>query len=195
MTRRSVFVALSLVIAALALAIWWAAGHTSANDAPAVRPDAALQPARDPARSELELAAGEPRDARTMATETTTAGVAANETPNESDRPVGRIRVHIVDAEQREDQIRMTAQKIQALDQALERRISEIRIYLDSPAPARKIKEFLDIEGRGAAAISLYVALPDGRTARLKLPGQWSLSPQARNKIRAEAGVLRILEG
>lgn len=101
MTRRSVFVALSLVIAALALAIWWAAGHTSANDAPAVRPDAALQPARDPARSELELAAGEPRDARTMATETTTAGVAANETPNESDRPVGRIRVHIVDAEQR----------------------------------------------------------------------------------------------
>ncbi|MGQ0526790.1 MAG: DNA polymerase III subunit alpha [Alphaproteobacteria bacterium] len=106
----------------------------------------------------------------------------------------GNALILHVDAEARDDQVRLTAQKIQPLEKALEGKIREIQVHMTSPAPAKKIKEFLDIEGRGQAAVALYYHLGDGRIARLQLPGKWSLSAQARNMIRAEAGVKEILE-
>jgi DNA polymerase-3 subunit alpha len=106
----------------------------------------------------------------------------------------GQTLLLTVDAEQREDQIRFTAQRVELLDKALEGKIREIQIHMDTAAAAPKIKQFVDIEGRGAAVISLFVNIGDGRTAKLSLPGRWSLSAQARNKIRVEDGVREILE-
>ena len=91
--------------------------------------------------------------------------------------------------------MRMTASKIQPLDKALEGKIREIQILLDKAAPARKIKEFLEIEGKGAAELSLHVRVDGNRIAHIKLPGRWSLSQQARNIIRTQDGVLEISEG
>jgi DNA polymerase-3 subunit alpha len=99
-----------------------------------------------------------------------------------------------VDAEQREDQIRYTGQKVSPLEKALEGKIREIQIHMNSGAAAPKIKKFLDIEGKGAAQLVLFMALEDGRSAKIQIPGRWSLSAQARNQIRAEESVLEILE-
>ena len=65
---------------------------------------------------------------------------------------------------------------------------------MNSANPAPKIKQFLDIEGKGAMQVTLFINLPDKRQAKLQLPGRWSLSAQARNKIRVEEGVVEILE-
>lgn len=107
---------------------------------------------------------------------------------------VGQTLLLTVDAEQREDQIRFTAQKVTPLEKALEGKIREIQIHMNSGVAVPKIKQFLDIEGRGQAQITLYLAIEGGRTAKIQLPGRWSLSAQARNQIRAEQGVLEILE-
>ena len=106
----------------------------------------------------------------------------------------GQTLLLSVDAEQREDQVRYTVQKIAPLDKALEGKIREIQIYMNSANPAPKIKQFLDIEGKGAMQVTLFINLPDKRQAKLQLPGRWSLSAQARNKIRVEEGVVEILE-
>ncbi|MCC7305199.1 MAG: DNA polymerase III subunit alpha [Alphaproteobacteria bacterium] len=106
----------------------------------------------------------------------------------------GQSLLLTVDAEQREDQVRFTAQKIEKLDKALEGKIKEIRIYIDSAVAAPKIRKFLDIEGKGQAQVALFVTLEDRRIAKIQLPGRWNLSAQARNQIRAEEGVREILE-
>ena len=107
---------------------------------------------------------------------------------------VGQTLLLSVDAEQREDQIRITGQRVEPLDKALEGKIREIQIHLDHAGAAPKIKQFMDIEGRGPAQISLYLTIDQERIARIEIPGRWSLSAQARNKIRAEEGVREILE-
>jgi DNA polymerase-3 subunit alpha len=106
----------------------------------------------------------------------------------------GNVLLLTVEGEQREDQLRFTAQKIQPLEEALESKIREIQIHMNKSAPAQKIRAFLDIEGRGAAQITLFVKIEGGRVAKIKLPGRWNLSAQARNMIRGEDGVEDIME-
>jgi DNA polymerase III subunit alpha len=106
----------------------------------------------------------------------------------------GRSLLLGVDAEQREEQIRYTCQKIQSLEEVLENKIHQIHIHLSSPDAAPKIRQFLDIEGKGRSKITLFAHLEGGRKAEIELAGSWSLSPQARNIIRSEKGVIEIAE-
>lgn len=99
-----------------------------------------------------------------------------------------------VEAEQREDQVRFTASRIEPLDQALEGKIREIQIHLESAVAVPRLREFLENEGQGNARIALHVNVDGRRIAKVELPGRWNLSSQARNIIRAEAGVAEILE-
>jgi DNA polymerase-3 subunit alpha len=100
-----------------------------------------------------------------------------------------------VEAESREDQIRFTCTRIEPLEAALEGKIREIDIHLDSPAPVAKIKECLEREKRGHAVINLHVRVDDQRVALVKLAGRHGLGSEARNDIRAEKGVQEISEG
>lgn len=100
-----------------------------------------------------------------------------------------------VEAEQKEENIRFTCTKIQPLEEALEGKIRTIDIRLFSAAPAAKIKELIESEGRGNTVIQLHVRLDDARTAHIALPGRYHLSAQARNTIRAQEGVLEVGEG
>ncbi len=99
-----------------------------------------------------------------------------------------------VEAELKEDQLRMLGSRIQPLEEALEGKIHEIHIHLSTGDSAPKIKEFLDIEGKGRSKITIFAHLEDDRMAQIKMPGYWSLSAQARNIIRAEKGVIEISE-
>ena len=99
-----------------------------------------------------------------------------------------------VEAESREDQVRYTCTSVKPLDQALEGKIREIHIHMDKAGPAKKVKEFLDIEGHGQAVIKMHIRVDAQRVACIQLPGRWSLSAQARNIIRSQEGVSEILE-
>ncbi len=99
-----------------------------------------------------------------------------------------------VEVELREDQLRFTSQKIQPLEEALDRKINEIEIHLDDLDGAKKVKEFLDIEGRGHSKIKIYAHIDNQRAALIDLPGTWSLSSQTRNVLRTQDGILKILE-
>ncbi len=105
----------------------------------------------------------------------------------------GQALLLTVAAEQREDQIRFTAQKVQSLDQALEGKIREIHIHMESAAPVKKLKEFIDVEGPGSSKIQIFVH-SDGHDIEIDLPGRWKLSQQARNTMRGEDGVTNISE-
>jgi DNA polymerase-3 subunit alpha len=106
--------------------------------------------------------------------------------------------------------VRMTCGRVEPLEAALEGKIREIQIHMDDACGLPKLQEFLDIEndgavergielgnsngGRGMAKIMLFIKIDDARVAKTALPGTWSLSSGARNKIRTEDGVRDILE-
>ena len=100
-----------------------------------------------------------------------------------------------VEAEQREEQIRFTCNKIQPLEAALDGKIRQIEVHLEKAEPAAKLKQFLDIEGHGRAALVVHLRLDKARVAKIQLPGRYTLSAQARNILRGEEGVREILEG
>ncbi len=106
----------------------------------------------------------------------------------------GKALLMTIEAEQREDQIRYTCHGLEPLDNALESKINEIGIYMQSPEAVDKIKEFMQIEGFGGSSILLYMYLEDGRCVNLRIPGRWSLSAQARDIIRTQKGILKVTE-
>ncbi len=106
----------------------------------------------------------------------------------------GEMLLLNVDAEMRDDQIRMTVNKIQPLETALEGKIRTVSFLLSDVKPVSKLKEFLSIEGEGKTKISLSYQLEDQSVVHFELPGRWNLSMQARNIIKAEPGVLEVKE-
>ena len=106
----------------------------------------------------------------------------------------GQALLVSVEVELQEDQMRFTSSKIQPLDDALDNKIHEINIHTSSAIMAPKLKEFLDIEGRGRSRIKIYAHMNDNRVALIELPGTWSLSAQARNLIRSEDGIIEVSE-
>jgi hypothetical protein len=103
-TRRFVSVVLALVMAAIALVVWWASAHTVTTDAGVAGDSAARSDSAEYERAELEASEREASDSRTVAATALPQfprSVAANELASEVARPIGQIRVRLVDAQQR----------------------------------------------------------------------------------------------
>lgn len=99
-----------------------------------------------------------------------------------------------VEAELKEDQVRFLGSRIQLLEEALEGKINAIDLHLKSDMPAQTIKDALDEGGKGRSKITIYVDIDDKRSAKISLPGYWSLGAKARNLIRSEKDVEQISE-
>lgn len=110
------------------------------------------------------------------------------------DLVLGQALLLTIEAEQRDDQVRMTCQKIEKLDKALEHKIREIQIIMRDGSPAPKIKEFLNVEGSGRSQVVFFIDIENGKRARFEISGRWNLSAQARDIIRGERGIVEILE-
>ncbi len=102
-----------------------------------------------------------------------------------------------VEAEQKEDQIRYSVADIKPLEEALEGKIRDIQIDMDSAESIPQIKTFMDAyEGKGRTKISFNVNIEGGkRTAVVTLPGYHGLDANARDTIRAAKGVREVREG
>jgi DNA polymerase-3 subunit alpha len=97
-----------------------------------------------------------------------------------------------VEAEQKEDQIRYTCVEIKPLEEALEHKIRDIHIELDS---AESIGEIKSLMNGGKSRITFHVNISDNRVAVLTLPNHHDLNGEARDHIRSLTGVREIREG
>lgn len=99
-----------------------------------------------------------------------------------------------VDADVKDEQIRLLGQMINPLDDTLADTLTELKVHIDAAAPAAKIKEMINAEGQGGVKIHIFAHTQNGEVAEVKLKGRWSMSPQAINSIRATPGVIRVAE-
>ncbi len=98
-----------------------------------------------------------------------------------------------VDAEEKEDQIRLTGQMIQPLDTAMATKLKAIEVHMDAPAPAAELKRLLEEGGKGLVDVRLYAHINDN-VAELSLPGKYAVSPAAIHTLQKTAGIIEVKE-
>ena len=99
-----------------------------------------------------------------------------------------------VNAQFEGDAMRCVAQRIEALDQAMERLADGIEVFLDSATPLADIRTALAEAGPGRGQIKLIPWLDGAREVEIALPSAWRISGALVNRLRAIPGVRDVRE-
>ena len=104
----------------------------------------------------------------------------------------------ICSAQQEEETIRLTAQSVQALDDAAARKSAGIRVFLRDPAALASLRDVLAKDRRGDGRVELVLDLgPDRPTGAppevaIRLNGGWTLGKHVRGAIKQMPGVVDL---
>ncbi len=92
-----------------------------------------------------------------------------------------------------EDDIRLMAQAVDALDSAVARTVEQLKIYLGEPGPLERVREILGNDPRGRKKVFVVPRTAD-REVELELPQGHRLVPETLMALRAVPGVLDVRE-
>jgi DNA polymerase-3 subunit alpha len=107
----------------------------------------------------------------------------------------GRNVVWTMTARLEGEQARLTAQKVELLDDVAARAAAGIRIVIDDAASLPKVQELLKSAGRGRGQVMFGVEIPGrGLEADIKLPALYAVNPQLRGQIRILPGVVEVYD-
>ncbi|MBX6321138.1 MAG: DNA polymerase III subunit alpha [Rhodospirillaceae bacterium] len=106
----------------------------------------------------------------------------------------GQAIVVTVETRREEDTLRLTAQSIQSLDEAVRQAAAGLRIFVREAAAVDGIKAILGRQPRGKGRVSLMVELSREREAEMSLPGGWTITPATRAALKAVPGILDVQE-
>ncbi|MES2729654.1 MAG: DNA polymerase III subunit alpha [Pseudomonadota bacterium] len=99
-----------------------------------------------------------------------------------------------VDAEMRDDQLRMLAQDIKPMDDVAQRSLRDITIAItDAGAVPGLQKVLVPLTGQGPVGVQVAVRT-DTHSVTIKLPGSWAISPSVCQALRQVAGVTDLHE-
>ena len=99
-----------------------------------------------------------------------------------------------VDVRLEPDNIRLTAQSIQPLDQAAAQTSVGLKVYLSDPATLPSLRQIIERMNKGRGRLHLVLELDRGRECELTLAGGWNISPATRGAIKAISGVVDVQE-
>jgi DNA polymerase-3 subunit alpha len=99
-----------------------------------------------------------------------------------------------VDVRLEPDNIRLTAQQIQPLDQAAAQTSIGLKVYLSDAATLPSLRQIMDRCGKGRGRLHLVLELDRGRECELTVAGGWTISPATRGAIKAISGVVDVQE-
>ncbi len=106
----------------------------------------------------------------------------------------GRAVLVTADLRSENDGLRLTAQKIEALDEAAAKAAAGLRVFLNDPGPVDSLHKVLECLGAGRGRVRLVLDL-DGRCeVEMALPGAWAISAATRAAIKAIPGVVDVEE-
>ncbi len=99
-----------------------------------------------------------------------------------------------VDVRMEPDNIRLTAQSIQPLDQAAAQTSVGLKVYVSDPATLPSLRQIIERMNKGRGRLHLVLELDRGRECELTLAGGWNISPATRGAIKAISGVVDVQE-
>lgn len=98
-----------------------------------------------------------------------------------------------VDAEIRDDSLRLTVQDIKPLAESLADKVREIEITVDRAQAIEVLKARLENEKKGSARILVSLNV-QGKQVQLSIPGFFNVSQETRNTLFRTQGIKRIQE-
>lgn len=99
-----------------------------------------------------------------------------------------------VDAEMREDDIRLTGQSIQPLEEAMAGKVRDLKIHIDASEPVQRLHDILQTAGQGPVKIHLYAHLSDGNIAEIDLKGRYAIPPEMMSVLQKSPGFIKYSE-
>jgi DNA polymerase-3 subunit alpha len=91
------------------------------------------------------------------------------------------------------DQLKILANKINSLDESMEKINAGLKIYSNDASVMKDIKEVLEREGSGHGEVSL-VSILDMKEVTINLPGKFPASPAMAQALKAISGVEDVRE-
>ena len=98
-----------------------------------------------------------------------------------------------VDARVENGEMRLMAQDIEPLDDAMSSAATGVRLYLDRPDPLEGLKSVLAREsggGGGRGKVAFVLELEDGQEVEMELPERYRLTPAMRRALKSISGVV-----
>jgi DNA polymerase-3 subunit alpha len=90
------------------------------------------------------------------------------------------------------DEVKLRAQSVRSVDEAVKDTGAGLRIFIDDAAPLATVKSRLTEKGKGL--VSLVLMGEGGREVELRLKERYRVTPQIRGAIKAVPGVVDIRE-
>ena len=93
------------------------------------------------------------------------------------------------------ENLRLTAQSIQSLDEVATQQASSLQVWVTGPEPIGDLKRILGPGNNGKASVSIVVRPPAGdREVEITLPGKFGLTPATREALARVPGVGAMAE-
>jgi len=99
-----------------------------------------------------------------------------------------------VEAQPKDDDWRLTATGVEALDRAIARAGAHFKVFLNDGAAVAPLRATLEREGTGKGRVSIFVPIPPSREAEITLPGGYAISARGRAALKAIPGVIDVVE-
>ena len=90
------------------------------------------------------------------------------------------------------DEVKLRAQSVRSVDEAVKDTGAGLRIFIDDAAPLATVKSRLGEKGKGL--VSLVLMGKGGREVELRLKERYRVTPQIRGAIKSVPGVVDIRE-
>jgi len=91
-----------------------------------------------------------------------------------------------------DEQTRLTARKVEALDDRAALACAGYKVFLASDVTLTALKGVVERERDGTGKLSLMVPVDDGDEIKIDLEGRYAVSPAARAALKAVPGVVDV---
>jgi len=98
------------------------------------------------------------------------------------------------DARAEEDSVRLTAQRIEALDGVVAQAAAGLKVFVSESGALPPLKGLIARESGGKGRVTVVVPLPPAREVEITLPGGFRISPRVRAAVKSLPGILEVMD-
>jgi DNA polymerase-3 subunit alpha len=105
---------------------------------------------------------------------------------------VGTPLVLFCDAQMQGEEVRLTVQGVEPLEQAAATAAAGLEVFLRGPEPVDGLQKLLTTIAKGRGQIFVIVPIEGQREVRVQLPGTFAFSAKDRGAIKAMPGIIDV---
>ena len=98
------------------------------------------------------------------------------------------------DARAEEESVRLTAQKIEALDGVVAQAAAGLKVFVSERDAVPPLKGLIGRESGGKGRVTVVVPLPPAREVEITLPGGFRISPRVRAAVKSLPGIVEVMD-